>query len=293
LVCDPPNGFWYHAFAAEEDRDLVKAVNGWTFAPGTALVQAAKASALAGFGAFEPVLNAEGELSLATAEAECRKLGDTIRAAGLGVASLACGLFWQWHFTAQSPADRRKAWDITIAGLDRARWLGTDALLVIPGVVTHFRRPRELLCGYADALKLTFDALRGLVAEAEKRGVVLAIENVWNQFLLSPVEICELIDRLNSPWVRVCLDVGNVVKFGLPEDWVDTLGRRICRVHLKDFKTAVGTVEGFCLPGDGDVNWPAVMAALKRIHYSGPLIFEGRGDLVDISRRIDAVLVDA
>ena len=269
---------------------MLKAINGWTFDPGTPLDRAAQAAAGAGFQALEPILTAEGELSLTTSESECRRLGDTIRAAGLSVASLACGLFWQWNFTSPDPANRRKARDLAIAGLDRARWLGTDALLIVPGVVAHFRKPRELLCAYADALKLTFDALRDLIPEAEKRGVTLAIENVWNQFLLSPIEIRQLVDQLNSPWVRVYLDVGNVVKFGLPEDWIDTLGRRICRVHLKDFKAAIGTVDGFCPLGDGDVNWPAVMTALKRINYSGPLTFEGPGQLDDISRRIDTIL---
>lgn len=282
--------FWYDAPAPEEEYGLVKAVNGWTFEPGTPLGQAARAAAKAGFQAFEPVLNAEGELSLATGEADCRRLGDDVRAAGLSVASLACGLFWQWPYTARDQAVRLRAREITIAGLDRARWLGTDALLVVAGVVAHYRRPRELLCGYADALKLTFDALRHLIPEAEKRGVVIAVENVWNHFLLSPVETRDLIDRLNSPWVRICLDVGNVVRFGFPEDWIDILGRRICCVHLRDFRTAVGTVDGFCPLGDGDVNWPAVMTALKRVRYDGPLTYEGPGELANISRRIDMIL---
>jgi hexulose-6-phosphate isomerase len=244
----------------------------------------------AGFEGFEPTLELEGELATGTDECSCRRIGQQIRAAGLNVASLACGLFWQAAYTSPEPALREQARAWTLAGLDRARWLGTDVLLVVPGMVSHFRRPTQPLTRYAAALDLTYSALKELSFEAEKRGVCIAIENVWSQFLLSPVEVRDLIDRVNSPFVRVYFDTGNVLKYGFPEDWIEILGRRIARVHVKDFKISVGTLDGFCPLGEGDANWPAVMDALRRIGYQGPLTYEGPGDAADISRRIDRIL---
>ena len=223
-------------------------------------------------------------------EPTCRRLGDEIRAAGVEVASLACGLFWQSSYASPDPADRERARQWTIAGLARAQWLGADALLVVPGLVSHFRKPTERIVGYAEAMDRTFHALRALAPEAESRGVTIAIENVWNQFLLSPVELRGLIDELNSPYVGVYLDVGNVLKFGFPEDWIETLGRRVVRVHLKDFKLEVGTLDGFCPLGDGDVNWPMVMAALRQVGYDGPLTYEGPGEPADICERMERIV---
>ncbi len=269
---------------------MLKSINGWSFPAGTPLAQAAKAAKAAGFQAIEPALAADGELSVTTDESACRKLADQVRGAGLEVASLACGLFWQASYSSPDAADRKRAKDWTIAGLERAKWFGTDALLVVPAVVAHFERPTKVVTSYARALDLTYEALRELAPEAERCGVAIAIENVWNQFLLSPVETRELIDRVNSPFVRAYFDTGNILKFGFPQDWIDTLDSRIARIHLKDFKIAVGNIDGFCPLGDGDVDWPAVMAALKRCGYDGPLTYEGPGDLNDISNRIDRIL---
>ena len=269
---------------------MIKGINGWTFPAGTRWADAARLARRAGFDAIEPILEAHGELTPATDEGSCRQVGTAIRELGLEVGSLATGLFWETHYTSPEAAVRTRARELTIAGLDRARWLGAPALLVVPGVVGHFERPKQPVIGYADALNYACEALEKLSAEAESRGVVIAVENVWNQFLLSPVEMREFIDRVNSPWFGVYLDVGNVLKFGFPRDWIDTLGQRITRVHLKDFKLEVGTIDGFCPLGDGDVDWPAVMAALRRQRYDGPITFEGPGDLTDISGRIDRIL---
>jgi len=269
---------------------MKKGVNGWTFPAGTTWAAAAKAARAAGFEALEPTIGPDGELTVTTDEATCRRIGNEIRDAGLVVASVACGLFWETHYTSPDPTVREGAHDLTVGCLDRAKWLGAPALLVVPGVVAHFERPRRPVIGYAEALKLAYDALQTLSFEAEARGVVIAVENVWNQFLLSPVEFRELIDRVNSPWVRVYFDVGNVLKFGFPQDWIQTLGSRIQCVHLKDFRIEVGNINGFCPLGEGDADWPAILAALRRHNYDGVLTYEGPGDLADISRRIDRIL---
>lgn len=269
---------------------MKKGINRWTFPAHQPLSEIVRVVRDAGFETFEPALEEKGELTVSTDEVTCRRIGETIREAGLEVASLACGLFWQASYTSPDPEDRARARAWTLAGLDRARWLGTDTLLVIPGVVSHFARPAVQVQSYAEALSLALHALCELAPEAEERGVTIAIENVWNQFLISPVEMRDFIDRVNSPMVRAYLDVGNVLKFGFPQDWIETLGRRIARVHLKDFKIAVGNLDGFCPLGDGDADWKAVMSALDHLRYTGPLTYEGPGEPADISARIDRIL---
>jgi hexulose-6-phosphate isomerase len=104
---------------------------------------------------------------------------------------------------------------------------------------------------------------------AESRGVTICIENVWNKFLLSPLEMRDFIDSFQSERVGSYFDVGNILLTGYPEQWVRVLSRRIRRVHLKDFRRKVATIEGFCDLLAGDVDWPAVMCALREIHYEG------------------------
>lgn len=268
---------------------MKKGINGWTFSPQTPIAAAARQAAAAGFAALEPVMTDTGELRPDTDEPTCRALADAIRAAGIEVSAVACGMFWTSNYTARDPSLRQAAIDLTIALLDRAGWLGAPAALVIPGVVGRWDETTPRI-RYDDALAAAMDALRGLSCEAERRGVVIAIENVWNRFLLSPTEMRDLIDHVNSPWVKVCLDVGNVMPFGYPQDWIAILGRRIARVHVKDFKLGHGDAGGFCPVGDGDVNWPAVLAALRQARYEGPLTYEGPGELQDISVRLDKVL---
>jgi len=267
-----------------------KGINGWTFPKGTLWADAARLAAAAGFQSIEPILEAEGELTPATCEADCRRIGDGIREAGLGVASLATGLFWETSYTAADESVRHQALELTRAALQRASWLGAPVLLVLPGLVSHPRNPAKQLVGYGEALKLADEALRELRHDAEAWGVSLAVENVWSQFLISPVEMCEFLDRINSPWVGAYLDVGNVLRYGFPQDWIDTLARRIMRVHLKDFKVEVGNRTGFCPLGEGDVDWAEVNKALTRQGYNGPLIYEGKGELTAITAVVDRIM---
>jgi L-ribulose-5-phosphate 3-epimerase len=266
-----------------------KSINAWTFPAGTSVAEMARAAAAAGFEAIELVLADQAELTFDSPAAQCSAAAQSVRDQGLEVASLASGVFWETHFGSPDPNVRTKARDLVLAGLDRAAWLGAPVLLVVPAVVGRADSP-EPITSYADALARSFEALHELSFEAEDRGVAIAIENVWNKFLLSPIEFRELIDRVNSPWVGAYLDVGNVLAFGYPQDWIATLGGRILRVHVKDYRLGARGAGGFCQLGDGDVDWPAVMAALVRYGYDGPLTYEGPGDPVDIAQRLTRIL---
>ncbi|MBC7216897.1 MAG: TIM barrel protein, partial [Candidatus Caldatribacterium sp.] len=116
--------------------------------------------------------------------------------------------------------------------------------------------------------------IQEVLPHAQNAQVTLALENVWNECFLSPIEFASFIDSFESPFVRAQFDTGNVVLFGYPEQWIAILGKRIATVHVKDFKKAVGTLEGFCLPLEGDVHWREVMQALRNIPYDDYLIAE-------------------
>ena len=110
---------------------------------------------------------------------------------------------------------------------------------------------------------------REILPVARDHGIVLAVENVWNGFLLGPIDFAHYLDGFDSPWVRACLDVGNVM-FGRPEGWIDILGDRICKLHLKDLRLRLGKGRfRRAKIGSGDVDWTKVRAALARSGYSG------------------------
>ena len=132
---------------------------------------------------------------------------------------------------------------------------------------------------YAQAYERSVVEIKKAVPLAESLGVAIAIENVWNQFLLSPLEAVRYVDSFNSPFVRWHFDAGNVVNTGWPEQWVRTLGSRIVKIHVKEFSRKVrdekGLRRGFEVDlFEGDSDWPAIMTALDEVNYSGWLITE-------------------
>ncbi len=268
---------------------MLRSINAWFFDKGVSPQEMADRCAQAGFEAIELTLGEEGAITVSTDEVACRRIAEGVRGAGLKVASLASSLFWKCHYASNDAQVRRRAHDLTLTMLDCAAWLGTDAILVVPAVVGRWDSPTPEV-GYLDAMNRVHEALCELAPEAERRGVIIGIENVWNRFALSPIEMSNLIDRMNSPWVGAYFDVGNVLAFGCPEDWIAILAQQICRVHIKDYSLKTGGIQGFCPLGDGDVNWPAVMKQLAETGYTGPLTYEGRGDLADVKRRIDRIM---
>src|SRR5208282_1953396 len=173
--------------------------------------------------------------------------------------------------------------------LHNAKLWGSDAVLLVPAVV-------NAQTSYRDAWTRSQTEIRKLIPMAEELKVVIAIEEVWNKFLLSPLEMEKYINEFESPWIKAWFDVGNVVLYGYPQDWIRTLGKSISNVHLKDFKRKESGWAWVNL-GEGDVDWSAVRKAFAEIGYSGSVIAElesgNEAYLRDVSKRIDRLLIGA
>jgi len=188
---------------------------------------------------------------------------------GIELSGLATGLYWGANAASADPATREKAARILQKQIECAAALGIDAILVVPGAVGVDFIPGCEVVPYHLAYERAKDFIRTALPAAEKARVAIGVENVWNKFLLSPLEMKAFIDGFGNEWVGSYLDVGNTLATGYPEHWIAVLGNRIRRVHFKDYRRAVGTADGFCDLLSGDVNWPAVMAALKAAGYQG------------------------
>lgn len=162
---------------------------------------------------------------------------------------------------------------------------GGTTVLVVPAVVN----PKV---GYRDAYRRSQDNIRKLIPDAEKHGVKIAIEEVWNRFLLSPIEFARYIDEFESPWVGAYFDVGNVVEYGYPEEWIRELGKRILKIHIKEY--AKRKRFDYLLGEGKEIDWSAVRSALQAVGYDGWITAEVPfGDLEqmkDVVRRMDLLL---
>ena len=250
----------------------------------------------AGYDGVQVYLDPEGYLSYRSPEAVARGVAGAARDAGITISSLEIAPF-SFLFTSDDPAARSQAQEVVQGALRQAAAMGVEGVLTIPGYVGLPWDPKAPVVRYDHAYERTRDGLAALAPTAERLGVTIMIENVWNRFLLSPLEVRGLLDEIGSPRVRALFDVGNVLQFGYPEQWIRILGPRIQEIHLKDYRQAVGTIEGFVGLLEGDVPWPAVMEALREIGYDGFLTAEvfpypHGGELVveHTSRSIDRIM---
>ena len=207
------------------------------------------------------------------------ELGKIAREEGTPIHSLLYG--WWPPFTNRDPQVVGKKIEEMENALRCAKAMGADAVLLVPTRVTE-----EF--SYQDAYKWSQEYVGRLIPTAEQTGVIVAVENVWNKFLLSPIEFARYLDELNSRWIKAYFDVGNVIIYGHAHHWIRTLGKRIVKIHLKDFKRSGYQWKNLL---DGDVNWPQVRKALDEVGYNGYMTAElGGGDeayLTDIANRID------
>ena len=220
-----------------------------------------------GFDAIELAIGSEGVLTHDTTQAQCEDIVATAGKIGIEISSVASGESWGSSPSANDPDVRKKIIDFTAKALQVTKWLGTDAYLFIPGAVDVFFLPDAEVIPYDVCYERAKEAVNQLVGTAEQTGVAIGIENVWNKFLLSPLEMRDFIDRFNCDMVGAYFDVGNVLLTGYPDQWIKILGKRIKRVHIKDFKLSVGTAEGFVDLLEGDVDFEAVKKALAEAGY--------------------------
>ncbi|WP_067934096.1 sugar phosphate isomerase/epimerase family protein [Alicyclobacillus kakegawensis] len=267
-------------------------LNQWCFGDWVGLAHVFAACQRAGVDGVELNLQEAGgdELTMDSTPSDVREIARRAHAAGLELKSLATGLLWNFPLSAPQPEVRQKARTIVHRQLEIASWLEMDAVLVVPGVVTA-----EV--PYDECYERSLAELEALAGEAQRRGVKIAIENVWNKFLLSPLEMKAYVDTIGSAWVGVYLDVGNVLAFGFPEQWIRILGPRICKVHVKDYAQSVGNIHGFVPLWAGDVNWPQVLEALRGIGYDDyltaectPYRYGGTQVADDVARQLRRIL---
>ena len=222
-----------------------------------------------GFEGIELGIASQGVLTHNTSQAECEEIVREAEKHGLEISGVASGESWTTSPTANDEDVRLKIIDFTQKALQITHWLGSDAYLFVPGAVEVFFLPDAEVIPYDVCYQRASEAISQLVPVAEKLGVAIAVENVWNKFLLSPLEMREFIDNFNTSQVGVYFDVGNVLLTGYPDQWIRILGSRIKRVHIKDFKLSVGNADGFVDLLEGDVDFEAVKQALSEINYDG------------------------
>jgi len=212
-----------------------------------------------------------------------RELGKLAREAGVPIHSIVYG-GWGAPFSEPDPEVIKKGLAGMETALRSANAMGAETVLLVPAVVNENVR-------YGEAYKRSQEHIRKLLPLAEELDVIIAVENVWNKFLLSPLEFGRYVDEFDSPWLKAYFDIGNVIIFGYAQDWIRTLGKRIVKIHLKDFRR-----RGYQWTNllDGDVNWPQVRRALDEIGYEGFMTTElGGGDeayLMDLAKRIDRII---
>ena len=233
----------------------------------------------AGFEGVEPnTLNSADEVTQYKEAAE---------KTGVMITSIMNSDHWKFPLSDNDPEVVQKCVEGLKTSMHNAHDLGAGAVLLVPGVVTADFR-------YADVYRRSQDQIRKLLPLAKELKVIIAIENVGNRFLLSPLEMARYVDEFKSPWIRSYFDIGNVVSTGYPQDWIRTLGKRLCRLHIKRFEP--GTDHPKFDPKDRrtqGIDWPDVHKALTEVGYSGWITAEVKsGDenyVKEVSARMDRI----
>ncbi len=239
---------------------------GWTIENGLALIRKA------GFDGVELWLGDKPGFQLDTPDAQVRELRRKVEDAGLIVSNVSNTLDWDVPISSRDPAIRDKAKRHITRQIETANILGTDAILVVAGLVTEDTP-------YNEVYRRTVDNIRQLAETASRAKVRIGCENCCSEqrFLITPREFETFLNDVNSPWVGLHLDVGNIHDTGFPEQWIEIHGPRITRIHVKDVlrhRGRCGNQSVYTNLFLGDNNWVAIRAALEKVRYDGWIIAE-------------------
>jgi hexulose-6-phosphate isomerase len=269
------------AAAADESakkRKLKKAIMYNTISFKGSVLEKFKAVKAAGFEGVEPMSHMNQDEVL-----------DALKETGLKAASVCCATHWDKRLSDPDEKVRREAREGVQRALEDAKRYGATSVLVVPGRVIKDKNPVT----YDECFKRSVAEIKQLVPVAKETGVKIAIENVWNDFITESKQAIDYLDAVDSPLVGWHFDIGNVLRYGAPEEWIPVLGKRILKLHIKEY----GNPKGFKVKLlEGDNKWPAIMKALAAVGYEGWGISEQPGEqskdaeaLKDLSERMDKV----
>lgn len=247
---------------------MKKSISYWSFS-GKNVFEAMRLAKDAGFDGIELTLDAEGDVTMETAPEKLAEIRRAAEEIGIALPSVASSLYWAYSFTSDDPEEREKAHQAAVCEIKTAKALGADTVLIVPGSVSVEFVPERPVVAYDVCWQRAVAEMKRLAPVAAEHQIHIGVENVWNKFLLSPLEMRAFIDEIGSEWIGSYFDVGNVVYAGYPEQWIRILGKRIKKVHFKDFRRNPGGLNSFVDILAGDVDWPAVMQAFEDIGYDG------------------------
>jgi len=270
---------------------MKKGINQWCFPTGLPLHEVFRASQRAGFAGVELNVGKLGDIGLTLESnfADTRLIKELAANYDIELKSLSTALMWEFPLSASDESIRMQGFRVVQKQLELAADLEIETILVVPGLVTES-------VSYTDCYERSKDMLTQLARRAETLGVQIGVENVWNKFLLSPREMVEFVDSIQSRWLGVYFDVGNVVLTGYPDQWIKQLDKRIFKIHVKDFNSKVGNMDGFVPLLAGDVNWAAVQNALYSVGYNDyvtaelvPYSYNWEQLITETSQKLDAI----
>ena len=178
---------------------------------------------------------------------------------GLEVISVMNSKHWSYPLSDADDEVRAESRSGMLDSIVTATAVGAETVLLVPAVVND-------KTSYEDAYRRSQAEIRKLIPDAKAQNITIAIENVWNKFLLSPIEFCRYIDEFDSETITAYFDVGNIVLYGYPQHWIRSLGNRIAKVHVKGFNATES--RWTYLIEDCTIDWNAVMSALAEIGYN-------------------------
>jgi len=253
---------------------MIKSISLWSFPEKLNLEQCFVLAKKLGYPAVEMTCDLKGRFTVGASEEDCENVRRLVHKVGIQLTSLASGIAWSISPSSDSAVVREQAVERYRRMIQISRWLGVDSILVVPGAVQIPWDPKFKPVRYDHAYERAVDFIEKLLPFAEKYQIRICVENVWNYFLTSPLELKDFVDSFDHPSVRIYFDVGNVLRFGSPVHWIEILGAKIHRIHVKDYKLSGNWMEGFCPLLEGDVPFKEVMKALRKLGYDRTITAE-------------------